>query len=70
MNTVDEVLVLWVIEITEAEHLLGLVVTFIGKVAGLGFDIDGEVLVFLEDFNETVSDLLLSSGGSRTTGND
>ena len=66
----DEVLVLWVIEVTETEHLFGLVVTFIGKVAGLGFDIDGEVLVFLEDFDETVSDLVLASGGSRTTGND
>ena len=70
VDTVNEILILWIVEVSDTEHLLGFGGSFFGEGASLVLDVDFVVLAFAEVLNETVSDLILGSGRFLTAGND
>jgi len=70
VNPVNQILVLWVVKIADAEHPFCLVVAVFGERAGLIFDIDGEILVFPKRFHEAIGDLILRGSSPVATGNN
>ena len=70
VDTVNEILILWIVEVSDTEHLLGFGGSFFGEGASLIFDVDFVIFVFAEIFDEAVSDLILGSSALLAAGND
>ena len=70
MDTVDEILILRIIEVRNPEHLLGLVVAGVGEAAGFILDVDREIRLRAEHLHEAVRDLVLRSARTLAAGND
>jgi len=70
VDAMDEILVLGIVKVADAEHLFRFVVAVVGERGGFGLNVDGEVLLPTEHLHETIGDLVLAGGGFLAAGND